>query len=500
MLKVIHKKDFAKLVLGVLLMIIVLWGACLRVHKLGEQSYWIDEGYTLNAVISTLEKGYPTLDSGENYSRSILNTYLIAGAVKLGGFNPVATRSVAVIFGVGTIILVYFLGKRFFNQLVGLGSAALTAFSYWEIVWSRQARMYGQLQFFFLLSIYLFASLLDKFSYKKLVFLILGTLGAITSHYFGYFLLPIYFIVLVVKLLGKDRATINAFLKDKKNKLVTGIILGVTAPLMIWLLVQFVIRLINNETFVGLQYQHFLFQYLLLVVILALFGMVGSVFKKKNYTTSILFIIAYFLPYLVIVFSTDTQHYRYIFFILPILFIFATYALFIVAHLFKSRQLVFAGLLALLILLSILLANRSFVLIPEEKYYLEPFTPQPNFAEAYEVIGQNGFGSDKVIISPYTQMDKVYLGRSDYWLAIDLLGRPLDTASLPEREYYNNAITITSADQLKEIIAGHSGYIVVDAMALSLRLDQDIIDLIGTERRIYTDQTQKGSQIWVFAF
>ena len=183
---------FKKIFIFSLLFLIIAWGAYLRFYKIGEQSYWIDEGYTLNAVVSILAKGYPILDSNQIYNAAYLNTYLISGAVSLGGFNPIAARSVAVVFGVGIIFLVYLIGRKFFNRWVGLGAAFLTAFSYWEIAWSRQARMYIQLQFFFLLSLYLFNSLLEKFSYKKLIWLILATAATILSHYFGYFLLGIY--------------------------------------------------------------------------------------------------------------------------------------------------------------------------------------------------------------------------------------------------------------------------------------------------------------------
>jgi len=68
--------------------IIIIYGLFLRVYKIDQQSYWIDEGYTLNAVLSTLEKGYPILDSDKIYGpHYLLNNYLITGAAKLGGFK-----------------------------------------------------------------------------------------------------------------------------------------------------------------------------------------------------------------------------------------------------------------------------------------------------------------------------------------------------------------------------------------------------------------------------
>ncbi|HNQ45311.1 MAG TPA: hypothetical protein PKI58_03160, partial [bacterium] len=117
-------KKFNKILISSFLAIIIFYGLFLHFYKIGEQSYWIDEGYTLNAVLSTLEKGYPILDSGQVYGKNyLLNNYLITGVVKLGGFNPIATRSVAAVFGAGVIFLIYLLGKKFFNPLVGLGAA-----------------------------------------------------------------------------------------------------------------------------------------------------------------------------------------------------------------------------------------------------------------------------------------------------------------------------------------------------------------------------------------
>jgi hypothetical protein len=97
-------------------------------------------------------------------------------------------------------------------------------------------------------------------------------------------------------------------------------------------------------------------------------------------------------------------------------------------------------------------------------------------------------------------MDKIYLGRSDYWLAISLDGRKLDKSKLGEREYYNNAMTIPNAVKLQSIIANQHGYIVVDDMALSKRLDNDVINLIGEQKLIFSDQKEPGSRIWVFSF
>jgi 4-amino-4-deoxy-L-arabinose transferase-like glycosyltransferase len=480
--------------------IIIIYGLFLRVYKIDQQSYWIDEGYTLNAVLSTLEKGYPILDSDKIYGpHYLLNNYLISGAVKLGGFNPTATRLPAVIFGMGAILMIYLLGRQYFNKQVGTWAAVLTTLSYWEIAWSRQARMYIELQFFFLLSLYLFNSLLNKFSYKKLVLLILTTLAAILSHYFGYLLIGIYALILLINLFNTKKEELQKIIQDKRKLIVVALSgLGIIA-LLVKLFLDFFRKASTNNFFIGHNYQNFLIDYLPLVIVMALAGAVIIVLKEKNIKTKIGLIVAYLLPYLIITFSADTLHFRYLFFILPILFILTAYVINIVSKKFKYSWLLGLGILILVITTSNYLQANTFVLKPIAYYYLEPHTPQPDFKSAYQTIKDYGWTDDKIILSAFTQLDKVYLGRSDYWLAIGLDGRKLDKSKLSEREYYNNAITIKDVEQLKELTETKTGYIIVDNMT-GIRLDREINDLINQQKLIFYNKAGQQDPIWVFAF
>ncbi|MDD3976513.1 MAG: hypothetical protein PHN22_05110, partial [Candidatus ainarchaeum sp.] len=191
--------------------------------------------------------------------------------------------------------------------------------------------------------------------------------------------------------------------------------------------------------------------------------------------------------------------FRYLFFILPILFILTAYVINIVIKKFKYSWLLGLGILILVITTSNYLQANTFVLKPIAYYYLEPHTPQPDFKAAYQAIINQGWSEDKVIVSAFTQLDKVYLGRSDYWLAIGLDGRKLDKSKLNEREYYNNAITIKTAEQLKELTETKTGYIIVDNMT-GIRLDREINDLIDKQKLIFSNQSGSGDPIWVFAF
>lgn len=489
-----------KIFIIIFLSITLLYGLFLRSYKLDEQSYWIDEGYTLNAVLSTLEKGYPILDSDRLYGRHyLLNNYIITASVKVFGFNPTSTRLPALIFGIGIILLIYFFTLKYFNHLIALGASFLTSFSYWEIAWSRQVRMYIQLQLFFFLSLYLFNSLLKKFSYLKLTLLTLTTIATIFSHYFGYFLIPIYALILIINYLGKNKDQRKKLWQSKKQKIIISLASLSIIYLIIKLFFDFFSQIQKRDVFFGLQYQNFLLTNLPIITITALIAIIIAIIKEKK-TKDILSLVAiYLIPYLIIVFSVNSLHFRYLFFILPILFIFSSYFLYYLAKFSKFKTIAYLFLLSLLIISSNIAQSNTFVFKPSSHYFLEPHTPQPDFKGAYQAILDNNWNKNKVIISSFTQLDKIYLGRSDYWLAIDLHGRSINTENLDDREYYNNAITIKDVSQLENIIEKHSGYIVVDSMA-RVRLNREINNLIDNQSLIYYNQIRPADSIWVFSF
>src|SRR3990167_4049346 len=142
---------------------ITILGFILRIYSLSSQSIWMDESFSMNAAYEILEKGIPLLDSGAFYGLGyLLHLYLMAFFILL--FPDVwGARFLSVIFGTLTIPLAYYFAKTVFDETFsekgsnkGFLFAVIIAFSTIEIAWSRQARMYSQLQFFFLLSLLLF--------------------------------------------------------------------------------------------------------------------------------------------------------------------------------------------------------------------------------------------------------------------------------------------------------------------------------------------------------
>lgn len=114
--------------------------AALRVYHLGAESFWFDEADIVSqaqAPLATVLGGF--LNAGEN---GPLYTLLLWGWVRLVGTGEAAVRTLPLLFGVATIPVMYYTGKRLGDTALGLASAALLAVSPFHIWHSQDAKMY----------------------------------------------------------------------------------------------------------------------------------------------------------------------------------------------------------------------------------------------------------------------------------------------------------------------------------------------------------------------
>ena len=152
----LYFRDWKNILTFVFLLLLVVAGFFLRIRSLGYLSFWGDDGHTVIGTLSILKYGYPRLPSGYVLFHSILDYYLNVIPVSIFGVNEFSFRLTSVICGCGSIILTYFTGKDLANKFTGFLGASLITFSTWYIQFSREARYYAALQFFFLLSFYFF--------------------------------------------------------------------------------------------------------------------------------------------------------------------------------------------------------------------------------------------------------------------------------------------------------------------------------------------------------
>ncbi len=138
----------------VLLTLVLLAGGWLRWQFIQTVHLYPDEFVTLLAMDMIRQKGVPVLPSGLFYDHGLLYSYLAAGASLLGN-AALWGRLTSLLFGLATIVLTYFVGKRWFSPATGLLAATGIAFAPSAIQWSGRVRMYAMLQFLVLLAVWL---------------------------------------------------------------------------------------------------------------------------------------------------------------------------------------------------------------------------------------------------------------------------------------------------------------------------------------------------------
>ena len=490
-----------------LVLIFILFGGVLRFYNLSSQSYWMDEGYTVNAVLSISEHGSTILDSGKNYSCSTY-CYPTAFFIKIFGDSPSTYRLLSVLAGLIFILAIFFITKRLFNRNIALLSSFFITFSYWQIAWSRQARWYTLFTLFFWLALYFFYKTLysEKNKYLNITFTAIFSIIAVLTHGLGY-LLPLIFIGWFLI----DQILIQKKFNWKKD---LTIVLG--GVVILWLF-----NLISNIDILGYLFNtlqlHYTLPYYLsfylrnywFFIVLALIAIFDKNNHYKKETHFLLFTLAtYFVS---LSFFTNIVHYRYLFHLTPIFFILGSLGLLNLHQDIKSK---YGKIILWIISLGLFATIAGGIFWPQTNYYLESdnhdtlkdrpyyaYTPQPNWNSAYSFI-KNNKTTGEIIISSHPHFNKIFLNEAGYWIKYNYLGFDNKSEySKDDREYYVGAKIIDDLLELQTIMSTNHGFIVFDYMSMDNRIAPDILDYTRTNLNlIFHEKTNSFSEVWVYKF
>lgn len=182
---------------------IVTLGAVFRVYHLGYRSFYFDEAYQYFASLDPLhlirDDGHPPLSH-----------YIEHFIVHLGR-DEATLRMIPVLFGIGTIVVTYQLGKALFDKRIGLISALFVAISPILIYYSQEARPYSQFVFFSIASFLLLLSMVKKPSIQQSLVYILATVFCLYSHIFAVFVLMAHNIYILL-LWKKERFNLKPWI------------------------------------------------------------------------------------------------------------------------------------------------------------------------------------------------------------------------------------------------------------------------------------------------
>ncbi len=141
-----------------LVLIITLIGGGLRVLLLDKNGLWLDETFSVwlaNHSVPDLLYWTARIDQHPPLYYLLLHYW-----TAITGDTPYYARLLSVLFGAGTIPIIYLIGKRLSGVVVGLAAAAFLALSPFNIYFAQEARMYTLLAFNAAVALYALVRLL----------------------------------------------------------------------------------------------------------------------------------------------------------------------------------------------------------------------------------------------------------------------------------------------------------------------------------------------------
>lgn len=146
---------------GIILSGLVSISAALRLFNISRNDIWFDEA---TSIVIAHSKTFPEFIQRVRLYDLVPPLYvgLLHFWIKFFGDSIVSVRLPSVIFGVVTVVLIYFFGKKLFGQMTGTIAAIFATFSPFLIIYSQEAKSYSLFAFLSVLSFYVFFQAAEK--------------------------------------------------------------------------------------------------------------------------------------------------------------------------------------------------------------------------------------------------------------------------------------------------------------------------------------------------
>lgn len=259
--------------------------------------FWVDEFSTASQARTFMQYGLSVFTNHSIFfeHNNITTHIIVALFFKLFGQHEWVARLPSVIIGSFVPIAVFYLTKFLFNRTAAICAAILTSFSFFEILWSRQARGYVLLQLIIILTLIGYFKLINlkvvrKTSYVLLVFLFF--FGILTHAFFYILLITLGIHAVYVK---KQ----DVFNSLKKPFIYVFLMLLLFITYSVGLLGRFLESI--RISFIGIHnnlwyYHSFLWREYALITFLGLSGLVlGIIYKRKEFMLILSYIMLHLL-------------------------------------------------------------------------------------------------------------------------------------------------------------------------------------------------------------
>jgi len=174
---------------GLAFTLIVVVAASLRFFELGRLSFWYDEVVTMRLARTISPAALVEQLLQIDATRAPLHPLLLQGWIRIFGSSEAAARSLSVVCGLATVVLIYEIGRVAFDTATGLWASWLAALSPLLIVYAREARMYAWLVVLTCLCWRLLLALREEYSRARGLAYLISLTALAYSHPLGLIML-----------------------------------------------------------------------------------------------------------------------------------------------------------------------------------------------------------------------------------------------------------------------------------------------------------------------
>ena len=191
---------------GFILAALVAVAAAFRFTRIGHQSFWLDESYTVDLV----QRSFGHMLSGVASDESTPPLYYVLAWVwaKVFGLNEYGLRSLSALAGTLTVPAAYVAGASLVTRRVGLVAAALAAFSPLLVWYSQEARSYALMVLLSGLGLLALLAARERPTARNLALWAAASIAAIATHYYAGFLVGVEALWLLAAAAARLRALV----------------------------------------------------------------------------------------------------------------------------------------------------------------------------------------------------------------------------------------------------------------------------------------------------
>jgi hypothetical protein len=512
----------------ILLFSIFWYGIFLRFYDLWTPSFWIDEWYSSIVSYYAYINNFSPLTPFWNYDFSqYFFTFFQSLSFSLFWVSDFSSRLPSAIFSIFSLIIVYFFSRDLLkdNKYIDYWVLFITflfTFSSWQIIWSREARFYELLSFFYIFSIW---SLYRYITLKKLKYFFLFSFLVflwLIFHPFCFALLLVWYIMIIYEVC--ESIFINIYLQkrykktlwlSKKNQTQLIAFLSISVAFLWYVFVDYMIRSYTSHS-VNLSstlptifdlpedikkwyikfYLQSIFSHegvIFITFIVSIFYFSYSL-KSREF---ILFWLLFFINYYTITQKWFMAHTRYMFHLYGIMTILWWYILFIFSTYFDKIY-----YRILIVFLAIISVFYTFWLtfIPKQIYYIDYTSPKPNFKWAYDYISHQ---INPKIVSWFPHLCAWY-NLSNSWVCKYALKVNITwDKSYEDKLKIENRISYTNTPYLEKIddLWWEEYYFVIDDLTMRNWLNREVINYVLAKcTKVYSDLWDNNyyDYIWVY--